>query len=115
MEQILEVIWNTKVACSEIAKSMEQPFKVVWDFKPVRVDLRSHVNVLLEGVYMGPEMKFQPTLNSVCITYAEEIKLNLILGMVRKKNGPFTKSQSFLFWLNKSICRCSSHMISFCV
>ena len=76
MEQILEVIWNTKVACSEIAKSMEQPFKVVWDFKPVRVDLRSHVNVLLEGVYMGPEMKFQPTLKHILFALLMRRKLN---------------------------------------
>ena len=76
MEQILEVIWNTKVACSEIAKSMEQPFKVVWDFKPVRVDLRSHVNVLLEGVYMEPEMKFQPTLKQILFALLMRRKLN---------------------------------------
>ena len=55
---------------------MEQILEVIWDFKPVRVDLRSHVNVLLEGVYMGPEMKFQPTLKQILFALLMRRKLN---------------------------------------
>ena len=45
-KQSLAGVWDLKVGYSEMAMKTEWLFKKVWDFKPVRVDFWSHVNVL---------------------------------------------------------------------
>ena len=41
-------VWDFKVGRSKTAMETKQFFKAVWDLKPVRVHVGSHINVLLE-------------------------------------------------------------------